>query len=102
MEENNFNPCGKLFRGKNNYNLYQGIAYSLDMEQLIKQVEFVRSLTQGDIEGAIVQTTPIQNENTCSLGATTDSFVAAVFGIPADGQAIAVAPLPKFEGRSGG
>jgi len=89
--------CTTTFRGKNNYNLYQGIAYSVDWEQLIAETEFVRAIAQGDVEGAIVQTTPITDPGSCSLGATVDSFVAAVFKIPADGQAIAMAPLPRFE-----
>lgn len=95
MTDDNFNPCGKLFRGKNNYNLYNGIAYSLDMEQLVDKSPLISMLPSRDIDTCIVQETPVTDTSTCSLGATVDKFTASMYSLGGGAKVVAVSPLPK-------
>jgi len=85
--------CSTTFRGKNNYNLYKGIAYSVDWEQDIDDENFISAIGGGDVEGIEIGATQITNPGSCSLGATEIKYMGKAFKV--DGRPIAVSALPS-------
>jgi len=85
--------CTTTFRGKNNYNLYQGIAYSVDWEQDIEDANFISAITKGKVKGIEIGETRITDPGSCSLGTTETKYMGEAFKV--DGKPIAVSALPS-------